>query len=230
MPLRRVGGKFGSTKREIFLSLAQADYEASSEEALLGFFTAGDAAALEALLKRREKWLWSVARKSIRDRSLAEEALQEALLSIWKNASTFRGESQVSSWMYQIVSRSCIDVLRKEQLRAHSSLSELEQFDAVGDTSAFEDSLVDGLLVHSALTELEAAHREVLILVELEGLSVQEASVRLGIPVGTVKSRAARGREALKEKLTKILEEKGNQKINSNVVPLGVKNGRKKQS
>lgn len=212
------------------MSLAQADYEASSEEALLGFFTAGDAAALEALLKRREKWLWSVARKSIRDRSLAEEALQEALLSIWKNASTFRGESQVSSWMYQIVSRSCIDVLRKEQHRTHSSLNELEQFDAVGGTSTFEDSLVDGLLVHSALTELEAAHREVLILVELEGLSVQEASVRLGIPVGTVKSRAARGREALKEKLTKILEEKGNQKINSNVVPLGVKNGRKEQS
>ena len=95
------------------MRIAQEDYLASTEEALLGMFTAGDEIALETLLKRREKWLWNVAKKSIRDQSLSEEALQEALVSIWKNAHTFRGESQVSSWMYQIVSRSCIDVLRK---------------------------------------------------------------------------------------------------------------------
>jgi RNA polymerase sigma-70 factor (ECF subfamily) len=210
------------------LSIAQVDYLASSEEGLLGMFTAGDVNALEALLKRREKWLWNVAKKSIRDPSLAEEALQEALMSIWKNAHTFRGESQVSSWMYQIVSRSCIDVLRKEQVRAHGSLSELEQFDDIGGTSTFENALVDGLLIHSALLELEADHREVLTLIELEGYSVQEASVRLGIPAGTIKSRAARGREALKAKLTKILEEKGNQNVSSNVIPLGVKYGKER--
>ena len=67
-------------------------------------------------------------------------------------------------------------------------------------------------------------HREVLILVELDGFSTQEASDRLGIPIGTVKSRAARGREALKIKLTKILEENGNQKMNSNVIHLEAKN------
>ena len=202
------------------------DYLASDEVALLSMFTAGDPFALEALLKRREKWLWNVAKKAIRDPSLAEEALQEALVSIWKNAHTFRGDSQVSSWLFQIVSRSCIDVLRKEQLRALSSLSELEQLDDIGGSSTFENALVDGLLIHSALLELETAHREVLILVELEGYSVQDASVRLGIPVGTVKSRAARGREALKSKLTKILEENGNQNANSNVIPLGVQYGK----
>ena len=208
------------------MSLAQLDYAASSEEALLAMFSAGDPHALESLLQRREKWLWNVARKSVRDLSLAEEALQEALLSIWKNAHTFRGDSQISTWMYQIVTRSCIDVLRKEKLRTHVSLDELGQFDDLGESSTFENALVDGLLVHSALLELELAHREILILVELEGLSVQEAALRLGIPVGTVKSRAARGREALKQKLTKILEEKGNQTVDGNVTPLGVKNGK----
>ena len=210
------------------MRVAQEEYAASSEEALLSMFTAGDVYALEALLVRREKWLWNVAKKSIRDVSLAEEALQEALVSIWKNAHTFRGESQVSSWMYQIVSRACIDVLRKEQIRAHGSLNELDQFDDLGGTSTFENALVDGLLVHSALLELEPAHREVLILVELEGHSVQEASERLGIPIGTVKSRAARGRESLKAKLTKILEENGNQTSNSNVIALGVNHGKKR--
>jgi RNA polymerase sigma-70 factor (ECF subfamily) len=209
------------------LDFAQEDYSASTEEALLGMFVTGDVYALEALLKRREKWLWNVAKKSIRDPSLAEEALQEALLSIWKNAHTFRGNSQLSSWMYQIVSRSCIDVLRKEQIRAHSSLTEFEQLDDIGGASSFESALVDELLIHSALLELEDSHREVLILVELEGFSIQEASARLGIPAGTVKSRAARGREALKLKLGKILEENGNQNMNSNVITLGVKHGKK---
>ena len=205
------------------MNLAQEDYLEATEEALLEMFNAGDKPALEALFKRREKWLWNVAKKSIRDPSLAEEALQEALVSIWKNAHTFRGESQVTSWMYQIVTRSCIDVLRKEQIRSHGSLNELEQFDDIGGVSTFENALVDGLLIHSALLELENTHREVLILVELDGFSTQEASDRLGIPIGTVKSRAARGREALKIKLTKILEENGNQKMNSNVIHLGVK-------
>ena len=210
------------------MKLVSSEYEASTEEALLAMFNGGDSKALESLLIRREKWLWNVAKKAIRNDSLAEEALQEALVLIWKNAHTFRGESQVSTWMYQIVSRACIDTLRKEQIRTHASLNELEQFDDIGGTSSFESALVDGLAVHAALLEIEADHREVITLLDLEGMSVQEVSQALGIPVGTVKSRAARGRESLKQVLTKILSENGNQKLNSNVIPLGVKNGKKR--
>jgi RNA polymerase sigma-70 factor (ECF subfamily) len=81
------------------LRLVLPEHESSTDEALLAMFNDGDKGALEALLIRREKWLWNVARKSIRDVSLAEEALQEALVLIWKNANTFRGESLVTSWM-----------------------------------------------------------------------------------------------------------------------------------
>ena len=212
------------------MKLVSSEYEASTEEALLAMFNDGDAQALESLMKRREKWLWNVAKKVIRDESLAEEALQEALVLIWKNAHTFRGESQVSTWMYQIVSRSCIDVLRKEQIRSHASLNELEQFDDIGGTSSFENALVDGLAVHAAMLEIEPAQRDVIQLINLDGMSVQEASQALGIPVGTVKSRAARGRESLKIVLTKILSTNGNQSAISNVIPLEVKNGKKRQS
>jgi RNA polymerase sigma-70 factor (ECF subfamily) len=159
---------------------------------------------------------------------LAEEALQEALVLIWKNAHTFRGESRVSTWMYQIVSRSCIDVLRKEQIRSHASLNELEQFDDIGGTSSFENALVDGLAVHAALLEIEPAQRQVIQLIDLDGMSVQEASRVLGVPVGTVKSRAARGRESLKIVLSKILSINGNQSVLSNVIPLEVKHGKKR--
>ena len=212
------------------MKLVSSEYEASTEEALLAMFNDGDARALESLLIRREKWLWNVAKKVIRDESLAEEALQEALVLIWKNAHTFRGESQVSTWMYQIVSRSCIDVLRKEQIRSHASLNELELFDDIGGTSSFENALVDGLAVHAAMLEIEPAQRDVIQLIDLDGMSVQKASQALGIPVGTVKSRAARGRESLKIALTKILSTNGNQSAISNVIPVEVKNGKKRQS
>ena len=210
------------------MKLVTSEFEAFTEEALLAMFTNGDNRALETLLIRREKWLWNVAKKVIRDESLAEEALQEALVLIWKNAHTFRGESQVSTWMFQIVSRSCIDALRKEQIRSHASLNELEQFDDIAGTSSFESALVDVLAVHAALLEIEPNQREVIELVDLQGLSVQEASHVLGIPVGTIKSRAARGREALKAVLTKIIQENGNQIAVSNVIPLEVRNGKKR--
>lgn len=204
------------------------EHETATDEVLLAMFNGGDKRALEALLVRRERWLWQVSRKSIRDTSLAEDALQEALVLIWKNAHTFRGESQVSSWMYQIVLRACIDTLRKEKIRTHASLNELEQLDDIGGTSTFESALVDSLAVHAALLEIEPDHKEVIILLDLEGMSVQEASQRLGIPLGTVKSRATRGRESLKQVLTKILSENGNQLVKPSVIPLGVKNGTKR--
>ncbi len=210
------------------MKILTPEHQNASEETLLAWFNGGDRAALEALLIRREKWLWNVAKKSIRDTSLAEEALQEALVLIWKNAHTFRGESQVSSWMYQIVSRACIDVLRKEQIRTHMHLEDFEHADDLGGTSSFESALVDALFVHTALLELEEEHRDVITLLDLEGRSVQEVSELLGIPIGTVKSRAARGRDALKAIVTKVLATNGNQVGVSNVIPLGVKNGKKR--
>ena len=204
------------------------DYLAASEEELLEFFNEGDERALEALLRQREKWLWNVAKKTIRDDSLAEEALQEALVLIWRNASSFRGESRLTSWLYQIVTRACIDVLRKEQLRSHSSLEEFDHVDQIDSSSLFEQAIVDGLLIHGAMLELEIEHRQVLKAIELEGLSVKETSELLSIPLGTVKSRAARAREALKQVIIKLVDEKGNQENISNVSSLEVRRAQKK--
>jgi len=204
------------------------DYLATSEEELLELFNEGDERALEALLRQREKWLWNVAKKTIRDDSLAEEALQEALVLIWRNASSFRGESRLTSWLYQIVTRACIDVLRKEQLRSHSSLEEFDQVDQIDSSSLFEQAIVDGLLIHGAMLELEIEHRQVLQAIELEGLSVKETAELLRIPMGTVKSRAARAREALKQVIIKLVDEKGNQENISNVSSLEVRRAQKK--
>ena len=118
-------------------------------------------------------------------------------------------------------------MLRKERIRTHSSLEDVENLETLSQSSTFEDALVDGLLIHSALLELEPDHRNVITLVDLEGMSVQEASELLGVPVGTVKSRAARGREALKAILLKNIGNSGNQSESSNVIPLEVKRAKK---
>lgn len=211
------------------MSISELGFNELTEEALMVLFVEGDARALGALLKRREKWLWAVARKSIQNVSLAEEALQEALISIWKSAHTFRGESQVSSWMHQIVTHACIDVLRKERVRTHASLDEHENIEAIGTASSFEEALTDELLIHSALLELSPEQRSVIQVVDLDGMSVEEASKILGIPVGTVKSRAARSREALKKIILGNIEQNGNQSEISNVIPLEVKNAKKRK-
>jgi RNA polymerase sigma-70 factor (ECF subfamily) len=210
------------------LSITSLEFEALTDAELISHHNEGFDGALIALLKRRETWLWNVAKKTVRDNSLAEEALQEALVLIWKNAATFRGESQVTSWMYQIVTRAAIDLLRKERIRTHSSLTDLENVDSFGGISTFEDALVDSLLVHGALLDIPPEQATIIKMLDLEGYDLKEVSEILKIPQGTVKSRASRGRVSLKDAILKLVSESGNQSDFSNVIPLGVKNVRKK--
>ena len=192
---------------------------------LLRAFQGGDVDALTLLLKRRQAWLYNVAKRAVTDPQIAEDGLQEALVQIWKGAKSFRGESQVSTWMYQIVVRCCIDVVRKEKVRAAEALPEGYE-ESIASNVQFEGQVVDALLIHGALAELEPSHREVLELIWLNELSQEEVSARLGIPPGTVKSRSSRAQSRLKEVIQKIISENGNQGAPQYVKDAEVKNVR----
>lgn len=192
---------------------------------LMHAYQAGDPASLSMLLKRREKWLFNVAKKTIQNPDLAADGLQEALIQIWRGAAEFRGESQVTTWMYQIVTRSCIDLLRKEKIRTFEAFMP-EDFENRAGTSDFELQLADKLLIHGALAELEPTTAACIEAVWLEDLSYEQASIRLGIPVGTVKSRVSRGQSRLKQIISEISREIGNQKEIPNVQRVEVKNVR----
>ena len=112
--------------------------------------------------------------------------------------------------MYQIVVRSCIDVVRKEKVRAAESLPEGVE-NLIASPSRFEGRLIDEMFLHGALAELEPTQKLILTLVWIEGLSYEEVSEQLGIPLGTVKSRASRAMSRLKEVIKEILLENGNQ-------------------
>jgi RNA polymerase sigma-70 factor (ECF subfamily) len=218
-----MGRRFGSLGRRPFLE--QAELDESSDIELIKAFQGGNSDALSNLLKRRKTWLYNVARRAVSDPQVAEDGLQEALVQIWKGAKEFRGESQVTTWMYQIVFRCCIDVVRKENVRKADALPE-DSENLIGSSTGFESQIADKLLIHGALAELEAGHREVLELVWLKELSHEEASERLGVPIGTVKSRASRAQARLKEVIQEILSESGNQRATSSVKELEVTNVR----
>lgn len=168
----------------------------------------GEKEAMAQLLRRRQKWLYNVARKTISNESLIEDGLQEALVQIWKGANSFRGDSQVTTWMHQIVVRACIDILRKEKLRSHAPLPDgADQL--IPSTVRFENQLVDTMLIHGALQELEPNQSQILRLIWLEEMSYEEVAQMLNLPLGTVKSRASRSQSRLKMVLQEILSEDG---------------------
>jgi RNA polymerase sigma-70 factor, ECF subfamily len=218
-----MGNRFGSLKEGLFLE--QVELDELSDIELIGAFQGGNTDALSHLLKRRKTWLYNVAKRAVSDPQVAEDGLQEALVQIWKGAKEFRGESQVTTWMYQIVFRCCIDVVRKENVRKADALPE-DSESLIGSSTGFESQIADKLLIHGALAELEAGHREVLELVWLKELTHEEASERLGVPIGTVKSRTSRAQARLKEVIQEILSESGNQRATSSVKESEVTNVR----
>jgi RNA polymerase sigma-70 factor, ECF subfamily len=218
-----MGLRFGSLKEGLFLEHLHLD-ELSDIE-LIGAFQEGNTHALSYLLKRRKTWLYNIAKRAVSDPQIAEDGLQEALVQIWRGAKEFRGESQVTTWMYQIVFRCCIDVVRKENVRKAEALPE-DSENLIGSSTGFESQIADKLLIHGALAELEAGHREVLELVWLKELSHEEASERLGVPIGTVKSRTSRAQARLREVIQEILSESGNQRASSSVKESEVTNVR----
>lgn len=184
--------------------------------ALLEAHRDGDPAAFGVLFGRHRDRLWAVALRTTGHPEDAADALQEALISAFKRAGDFRGEAQVTTWLHRIVVNASLDRLRRNKVRAAQPLPEdLEERAARGAVLASPDDVTDPALasvrserrraVLDALSRLSAEQRVALVLVDMEGYPVEEASRMLDCPVGTVKSRCARGRH----RLVGILEEMG---------------------
>jgi RNA polymerase sigma-70 factor, ECF subfamily len=164
-----------------------------SDADLLRAHVAGDADAFAELARRHRDRLWSVALRTMGDREEAADALQDALLSAYRRADTFRGDSAVTTWLHRIVVNACLDRFRRRTARPTAPLGELDPPQG-GDESAAAELRID---VNRALRQIPEGQRLALVLVDMEGLPVAEAALILGVPEGTVKSRCARGRAAL---------------------------------
>lgn len=172
-----------------------------SDEALLAAHVDGDPFAFTVIVERHRDRLWSVALRTTGDPEEAADALQDALISAFRRASSFRGDSQVTTWLHRIVVNACLDRLRRRNVRSASPLPEDDGPGALEDGEDGIGRREDRIEIARALAELPQAQREAVLLVDVEGLSIEEAAAALGVPGGTIKSRCSRGRARLAKRL-----------------------------
>ena len=182
---------------------------ADPDAALLAAHVAGDPNAFATVVHRHQDRLWAVALRMMRNPHDAADALQDAYLAAFRRAAGFRGEAQVSTWLHRIVVNACLDRLRQSQRRQREQPLPTDPERTAGLATPMGPSAVERreeqLDLIEALAELNDDQRNALIVVDVEGYSVQEAADILGVPVGTVKSRCARGRV----RLARLLRERG---------------------
>jgi RNA polymerase sigma-70 factor (ECF subfamily) len=156
----------------------------------------GDRDAFGELVLRHRDRLWAVALRTLGDREEAADALQDALLSAFRAAGSYRGDAQVTTWLHRIVVNACIDRTRR---RASRPTTVLDERTAAAVPDPRDDTATVDLRreLLSALAALPVEQAAALVLVDVEGHSVQEAAAMLEVPIGTVKSRCARGRTRL---------------------------------
>jgi RNA polymerase sigma-70 factor, ECF subfamily len=163
----------------------------ADDAALLRAHVAGDRDAFAELVRRHRDRLWAVALRTLGDREDAADALQEALISAYRSAHRFRGESAVTTWLHRIVVNACLDRVRRRTARPTVALADTEPAPVAPVDS---DTALD---VRAALARLPVEQRTALVLVDVQGYSVVEAAAILEVAEGTVKSRCARGRARL---------------------------------
>lgn len=176
---------------------------------LLRDHVAGDPAAFEVLVARHANRLWAVALRTMRNPEEAADALQDAYISAFRRADTFRGDAAVTTWLHRIVVNACLDRIRRNKVRHAEPLPENpDRAKEMGIPPATDDLEVKERRadVAHALAQINPDQRAALVLVDMEGYSVAEAAQILGCAVGTIKSRCARGRAKLVPLLAHLRE------------------------
>jgi RNA polymerase sigma factor (sigma-70 family) len=186
-------------------------YTSTPEKTLIRAAQRGDLEAFNQLVLRYQSLLFGIALRLLNDEDVAADAVQEALISAFRRFHTFRGDS-LRSWLARVVVNACYDEMRRKR-RQHSV--PLEQYNAEGDEIETSYWLVDAqanpelqyevseleMAIQKSLDKLPPIYRLMLVLVDIEGLSYEEAALTAGVPVGTVKSRLARARLQVQKSL-----------------------------
>jgi RNA polymerase sigma-70 factor, ECF subfamily len=171
-----------------------------SDRDLLRLHVQGDSEAFGLLFVRHRERLWAVALRTLGDQEEAADALQDAMISAFRRAGDFRGDSAVTTWLHRIVVNACLDRIRRRAARPAASGMDEQTLDVLAQGSALADPGIDkdtALDVLAALRTLGPDQRAVLVMVDMLGYPVADTAEILGISPGTVKSRCARGRARL---------------------------------
>ena len=178
------------------------------DRALLAAHVNGDPDAFGALFARHRDRLWAVALRTTGDPEEAADALQDGLISAFRRADSFRGDAAVTTWLHRIIVNACLDRLRRRKVRVADSLpDDFEEYAGRGSPATSTATVSDPveivlgeeqrIVVLAALDSLPPDQKAALVLVDMEGYSIDEAAAILDCPSGTIKSRCSRGRARL---------------------------------
>ena len=172
-----------------------------SDEALVALIARGEETALAELYDRFGRPAYGLALRILRDRALAEDAVQDAFLTVWRSATRFLPErATAGTWILTLVHRRAVDVVRREDRRRAESLEEAR----VESGGASDEAVwlkLQRERVQAALRQLPDQQREALELAYYGGFTQSELAERLGQPLGTIKSRMFGGLTRLRELL-----------------------------
>jgi len=182
-----------------------------SDEALVALVARGDESALGELYDRVWRVAYGIAYRVLRDDRLAEDAVQEGFLAAWRSAGAFRAErAKASTWIVTLVHRRAVDIVRREERRRAEPLEAENRAEPVDPTGSAENAAWLGFerdRVQAALRALPDTQREAIELAYYGGYSQSELAERLGVPLGTIKSRMFAGLARLRE----LLDEAGSE-------------------
>ncbi len=191
----------------VMMLLAMAHHASDAE--LVERFQAGDRSAFAEIVRRYQDRVYTLAFRWMRDREVAEEVAQDVFLALFRSLERFRGDSQLSTWVYRVVVNHCKNrklYRHRRKMDQHEALEgnrpdddaptrQLPSEDPGTDARAHRNEAQS--LVWEALQHLEEEPRTIIVLRDVEDLSYEEISEILGLPRGTVKSRLHRARSQL---------------------------------
>jgi RNA polymerase sigma-70 factor (ECF subfamily) len=170
-------------------------------------FRAGDDDGVRSLYRNYGKLVFTIAYRVLGDRQQAEDATQQTFVQAWRAASTFETGRDPAPWLATIVRRVAIDMQRSAARRPSTSLEDASAGEpALITMPPSAESVWEAWQVRAAVEELDPAEREIVRMQHLEGYSHSEISDRLGVAIGTVKSRSFRAHRQLASKLKHLRE------------------------
>lgn len=194
---------------DTYTELAQVeDFDTEQERELILRCQERDTAAMGTLIVQYNHWVYNIAYGILGNHEDAEDASQDAFLSVWQNIDSFKFRSRFSTWLYRIVRNKCLNVIdqRKRRKTDPMEINDSQPWVPLDNVTPEQEALRSerSQILHAALDRLKESYRTILVLRELRELSYEEIAEVLNCTLGRVKSRLHEARKALREELERI--------------------------
>jgi RNA polymerase sigma-70 factor (ECF subfamily) len=172
----------------------------AEDRELIRRYLEGDVSAFDELMRAHEDRVFAICLRMMRDRDSALDATQDVFLTVFRKADRYKEQAAFSTWLYRVAVNTCYDHLRRQKRKRTTSMPDhLDPSDPrSGDEFNAAELRPD---IETALAGLTPEFRAAVVLVDLDGMSLDGAADTLEIPVGTVKSRVFRARRQLAKDL-----------------------------